>query len=216
MTHITLVRHGQANTHAKNATDYDRLSPLGAQQAEWLGHYLAQHDAHFDHVWAGDMARHRATALGMGHATPEIDARLNEFDYFSLARVAEADLDLPAPQSPEEFTRHIPQLMQYWRDDAIGDAPEMFGAFEERAKGAIDDILSGGGRALVVTSGGLIAMVLRHVLALDIPEMTRLMFQLRNSSVTEIEYLHGHMMLVGYNAIPHLAAPDRAHARTFI
>ena len=216
MTHITLVRHGQANTHAKTAADYDRLSPLGAQQAEWLGDHMRAHEAHFDHVWAGDMSRHLGTAQGMGHLTPQIDARLNEFDYFTLATLAEADNGLVAPQSPAEFTRHIPKLMEMWQQDAIDGAPEPFATFEDRALSSMDDILSHGGRALVVTSGGFIAMVLRHVLGLDIKAMTLLMFQLRNSAVTEIQFVHGQKMLASYNAIPHLALPDRAHARTFI
>ncbi|TNF22326.1 MAG: histidine phosphatase family protein [Rhodobacteraceae bacterium] len=216
MTHITFVRHGQANSHARTAEDYDRLSPLGAQQAQWLGDYLRDTRAHFDQVWTGDMARQVGTAQGIGHAAPTVDRRLNEFDYFTLANVAEAENDLTAPQTPEDFTRHIPQLLDLWREDRIPGAPERFSDFEDRARGAVDDILSRGGRALVVTSGGVISMVLRQVLALEIPEMTRLMFQVRNSSVTEIEFVHGHMMLASFNAIPHLAAPDRAHARTFI
>lgn len=216
MTHITLIRHGQANTHATTAEDYDQLSDLGQQQAIWLGDYLRATKAEFDHVWAGDMSRHRATARGMGHEAPQIDARLNEFDYFTIARLAELEKDLPAPQSPEEFARNIPQLMEFWRDDAFPDAPERFADFEDRAQGAVDDILSTGGRALVVTSGGLISMVLRQVLRLEIPEMTRLMFLLRNSSVTEIEYVHGHLMLSVYNAVPHLAAPERVFAQTYI
>ena len=216
MTHITLIRHGQANTHATTAEAYDRLSDLGGQQARWLGEYLRDTQASFDHVWAGDMSRHLATASGMGHDAPRIDPRLNEFDYFTIARLAELEKDLPAPQSSEDFARNIPQLMEFWRDDALPDAPERFQDFEDRAQGAIDDILRQGGRALVVTSGGLISMVLRQVLRLEIPEMTRLMFLLRNSSVTEIEYVHGHLMLSVYNAVPHLAPPERAHARTFI
>lgn len=216
MTHITLVRHGQANTHARTAEDYDRLSPLGAQQAEWLGDWLRDTQAHYDHVWSGDMSRHLGTAHGMGHSAPEIDPRLNEFDYFTLATIAEAEHGLRAPTSPEEFTRHIPQLMDLWRTDRIKAAPERFGDFEDRARSSMQDILSHGGRALVITSGGFISMVLRNVLGLEISPMTHLMFQIRNSAVTEFEYVHGHKMLASFNAIPHLAAPDRAHARTFI
>ena len=216
MTHITLVRHGQANTYARTAEDYDRLSPLGAQQAEWLGEWMRETQAHFDHVWSGDMSRHLATARGMGHLSPEIDPRLNEFNYFDLARAAEDEHGLPAPTTPEEFTRHIPQLMDLWQADRLVGAPETFAAFEDRARSSMQDVLSHGGRALVVTSGGFISMVLRNVLGLEISPMTHLMFQIRNSALTEFEFVHGHKMLAGYNAIPHLAAPDRAHARTFI
>lgn len=40
MTHITLIRHGQANTEARDEVSYDRLSELGHQQAAWLGAHL--------------------------------------------------------------------------------------------------------------------------------------------------------------------------------
>ncbi len=40
MSHITPIRHGQANTGARTEADYDRLSPLGHQQAAWLGDHL--------------------------------------------------------------------------------------------------------------------------------------------------------------------------------
>ena len=46
MSHITLIRHGQANSAAKDEPSYDRLSDLGHQQAAWLGHYLRDTASH--------------------------------------------------------------------------------------------------------------------------------------------------------------------------
>ena len=40
MVQIFLVRHGQANSEAKDEISYDKLSPLGKIQAGWLGHYF--------------------------------------------------------------------------------------------------------------------------------------------------------------------------------
>ena len=40
MSHITLIRHGQANSEAKDEISYDKLSPLGHEQAAWLGDHL--------------------------------------------------------------------------------------------------------------------------------------------------------------------------------
>ena len=37
MSNITLIRHGQANTGARDEISYDRLSDLGHRQASWLG-----------------------------------------------------------------------------------------------------------------------------------------------------------------------------------
>lgn len=74
---ITLVRHGQANSAAKTEADYDRLSPLGHQQASWLGDWMTQRGEAFDLVLSGSLRRHIETAEGMGHKAPEVDTRLN-------------------------------------------------------------------------------------------------------------------------------------------
>ena len=66
MGEITLVRHGQANSSATTEEDYDRLSELGHQQAEWLGEWMQGHEKPFDHVLSGTLRRHRETVAGMG------------------------------------------------------------------------------------------------------------------------------------------------------
>ena len=67
---ITLVRHGQANSSAKTEEDYDRLSPLGHQQAAWLGDWLAQGGEGFDLVLSGSLRRHIETAEAWGTRRP--------------------------------------------------------------------------------------------------------------------------------------------------
>ena len=42
MTEVILIRHGQANSGARSEADYDRLSPLGRQQAAWLADHLRE------------------------------------------------------------------------------------------------------------------------------------------------------------------------------
>jgi broad specificity phosphatase PhoE len=41
---IILIRHGQANTGAKDEESYDKLSATGHQQSAWLGDYLRAQD----------------------------------------------------------------------------------------------------------------------------------------------------------------------------
>ena len=50
MTRIVLVRHAQASF---GTDDYDRLSPLGHQQAAWLAEYFKSHDLSFDRAIRG-------------------------------------------------------------------------------------------------------------------------------------------------------------------
>ena len=44
MVQIFLVRHGQANSEAKDEVSYDKLSPLGKIQAGWLGQYFKKNE----------------------------------------------------------------------------------------------------------------------------------------------------------------------------
>ena len=44
MVQIFLVRHGQANSEAKDEISYDKLSSLGKLQAGWLGQYFKKNE----------------------------------------------------------------------------------------------------------------------------------------------------------------------------
>ncbi|WP_425040587.1 histidine phosphatase family protein [Primorskyibacter sp. S187A] len=215
MTQITLIRHGQANSHADNAADYDRLSPLGEQQAKWLGAHMQAQSQDFDIVVTGDMHRQRGTARAMGHLETETDPRLDEFDYFALAQAGEREHGLPFSDGPESFARTAPKLMKLWQEGKIEGAAETFAAFDGRVQDALQDLQARGGRILAVTSGGVISMALRHTLSLEAHALAKVMLQIRNASIHQLQHIHGSFFLSGYNATPHLDAPDRAHARTF-
>ncbi len=62
MTHLYLVRHGQASF---GADDYDKLSEVGHQQSRWLGEYLAERGVRPGLVMTGSLRRHRETWEGM-------------------------------------------------------------------------------------------------------------------------------------------------------
>ncbi len=70
MSEITLVRHGQANTEARDEAEYDRLSPLGHQQSRWLGAHLRTQNQHHTRLYTGTLWRllllHRLDLRG-GH-----------------------------------------------------------------------------------------------------------------------------------------------------
>jgi broad specificity phosphatase PhoE len=213
---LILVRHGQANSHATDEASYDQLSPLGQQQARWLGAHMAATNPHFDRVYAGTLTRQQDTARAMGYAVTHTDPRLDELRYFDLAHALEAQHGIPAPTDPTEFAAHLPEVIDHWTRDALAGVPERFGAFAARVTGLIDEICLAHGRILVVTSGGVIGMVIRHALHLENGGMAKVMLQTMNSSVHRFEHIHGALMLGSFNATPHLDTPDRAHARTFV
>jgi len=216
MTEIILVRHGQANSHATDEAGYDRLSALGVQQAEWLGGHLRATNPHFDHVVTGTLNRQRGTAEAMGYAGFESDARLDELSYFALAQAVEAQHGIPAPKDATEFARYLPQVITHWAEGGLSGLPETFESFTARVGAVLDDLSGAGGRVLVVTSGGVIGMVMSHALHLGIPSLSKVMLQVMNSSLHRVHHVHEMLMVGAFNTTPHLDTPERAHARTFI
>ncbi|MEB8388770.1 histidine phosphatase family protein [Rhodobacteraceae bacterium KMM 6894] len=216
MTEIVLVRHGQANSHATDEVGYDRLSDLGRAQAGWLGHWLGETDPHFDQVITGTLLRQRQTAEAMGQGNGRADARLNELSFFALAQALEAQHGIPAPREATEFARYLPEVIAHWAEDRLTGVPESFAQFSDRITALIDEVCTGHGRVLLVTSGGVIGMVMRQVLGLSEVGMAKVMLGTMNSSLHRLHHAQGALMLGTYNATPHLDSPDRVHARTFI
>ena len=217
MSHITLIRHGQANSTARTEAEYDRLSSLGHQQAAWLGEHLRASGQHHMRLYVGTLQRHTETAKAMATGLTMIaDDRLNELEYFTLAQAMEEEHGLPLPDGQESFALHLPAVFMAWAEGRISGAPESFEAFETRVGEALAEIAAGDGPALVVTSGGLISMAMRRVLTLDIPGMAQLALAIMNTSVHRLYPIAGRLTPVMFNAVPHLEHPDRHHAQTHV
>lgn len=217
MSHITLIRHGQANSSAKDEASYDQLSPLGHKQSAWLGQHLR--DTHQTHtrLYTGTLRRHVETADGMDTGlTPTRDDRLNELEYFTLASALEAEHGIAIPTEQAHFTAHLPQVFAAWQKGILEGAPETFQSFETRVQDALTEIAAGKGPALVVTSGGLISMTMRQHLGLTIEAMANVALAIMNTSIHRLYPIGGTWSPVMFNAIPHLETPDRHHAQTHV
>ncbi|SPJ23382.1 histidine phosphatase family protein [Palleronia abyssalis] len=209
MGEIVLVRHGQANSHADNEADYDRLSQLGHQQAAWLGQWMRENERPFDKVVCGTLRRHRETADGMGVNATQ-DARLNEMDYFNLGQALEAAHGVPVP-SQAGFPEHVPQVLRAWHAAEIqGD--ESFANFEARITSVLVEAAEPGRRVLCVTSGGVVGMALRHVLGLDTDRLAHVLMPILNTSIHRFHVRPQGMMMSQFNVAPHL--DGRPDART--
>jgi len=219
MSYITLVRHGQANTSARDETSYDQLSDLGAQQARWLGEHLSRTGEHFPRLFSGTLQRQRETAASIAlanHAEPQIDPRFNELEFFTLATLYRDQHGVPIPEDREDFTDHLPRLFAAWQADEIDNPPETFSAFESRIREALEDVGAGEGRALVITSGGVIGMAMRITLGLDLHSYARACLAVENTSLSRWLPLRGSLALTQFNALPHLEHPERQFARTHL
>ncbi len=219
MPHITLVRHGQANTDATDEISYDNLSDLGHQQARWLGEHLAQTGEQFTRVYVGTLNRQRDTARSMGaekFAPIVQDPRLNELHYFTLSQLMEEQHGLTLPDTREGYVEHLPKVFGAWERDEIANAPESYGDFSARLSGLIHEITHSPGRALLVTSGGVIATILRQTLNLDLLAWSHIALSIMNSSVHRLHVINDRPILAHFNAIPHLEPADRQYAQTHL
>lgn len=217
MSHITLIRHGQANSHAKDEASYDKLSDLGHEQAAWLGDHLRGTDTHHMRLYTGTLRRHIETADGMAMGmTPTRDARLNELEYFTLATLLEEQHGVPFPTAQGSFTGHLPKVFSAWKDGKLEGTPETYAHFHDRIRDVLAEIAQGDGPALVVTSGGLISMAVAQSMGLDIPAMSRVALAIMHTSMHRLHPIDGHLSPVLFNAVPHLDLPDRRHAQTHI
>ncbi len=219
MSQITLIRHGQAQTGATDEHGYDRLSDLGKQQAAWLGAHLRDTGEQFTRVYSGTLTRHVETAENMQAARfGEVihDPRLNEVAYFDLSARMHEQFAIPMPTNRDEFLTHLPLVFTAWQDGQIEGAPESFHAFQARVDDVLQEIAAGEGRALVVSSGGLIGMAIRVAMGLEMGAFARLCLSIMNTSVHRLHPIGAGLTLTQFNAIPHLERRDRLEAQTYI
>lgn len=218
MSRVILVRHGQANSEAKDEASYDRLSDLGKQQAVWLGEYLAGAAHGARRVLSGSLRRQRETAARvaapLGLAVEE-DQRLNEIDYYGLSHSMQERHALELPTCREEFLAHMPLVIEAWSEGRIETPAETFAQYEDRVLSALADAEREDG-TMLVTSGGIIGMAMKHVLGLDLHAFAHILLQTHNSSMHRYEVEFGQRRLVTFNATPHLDPDGRDDLRTFV
>lgn len=217
MFEVTLIRHGQAQTGAKDEASYDKLSDLGHQQANWLGEHVNDHHAAYDRVISGTMRRQRETAQSMRLDLPhETDARLNEIDYFGLAHRLHKQRGIGFPTDQAGFETHIEQVLEFWTSEDMGPDLEPYDAFIARIQGALNDASHSGGRCLLVTSTGVIATFVALALNLDRAAHAHAFLGVAHTSKHRFGLKPNRIELRQYGAVPHLERADRSHAVTFI
>lgn len=128
----------------------------------------------------------------------------------------QAQFNTAHPTSREEFAAHLPKVLAAWSNNELENVDETFAAFSERVGAVIEDIAAGDGRALVITSGGLISTVLRQTLNLEVDGWSRMCMAIMNSSVHRWQSLLDRPILTQFNAVPHLETPDRHYAQTHL
>jgi broad specificity phosphatase PhoE len=230
MSVLTLVRHGQASYMEE---DYDRLSPLGEEQARKLGEFWVRHRIGFDLCFHGPAKRHIRTMeiasdyvrrAGLpwpeGQAVPELD----EFDAFRMMQLltpllVDRDSEVRRLNEAFEANRHTPEagrllqklfeaVSRHW-SSGVHDTLELesWTEFRGRIQAGVDRIrnLSQQGRNVVaISSGGPIAATIARVL--ELPPLTAIEFVWlsRNASFSEFLFSGERFSMHSFNSVPHL------------
>jgi broad specificity phosphatase PhoE len=215
---LYLVRHGQASF---GTADYDRLSPLGHQQARRLGEYLGQRfereGVQINRVLMGSLTRHRETWEGIAQGArwshrAAIWPGLNEYDSEALIHAIHPE-PLPKPDTPELYRHHFRLLrdaLKVWMDGRVQPrGMPSYADFVGGVEAALDHVRQHcSGNALIVSSGGPISTAVGRVLGTP-PETTiELNLRIRNTALTEFAFTPKRHMLVTYNTLPHLDSAE--------
>ncbi len=219
---LYLVRHGQASF---GADDYDNLSELGIKQSVRLGEYWRGKGLKFEAVLVGTLKRHAQTYAGICEGAGfDMQALqwpgLNEYDSHAVIAAIHPQ-PLQKPDTPELYRHHFRLLrdgLTQWMNGVV--SPKGMPSYPEFLKGvtsALDHVRGlphenndASGNVLIVSSGGPISTAVGDILGTT-PEATiELNLRIRNSSVTEFAFNPKRHMLVTYNTLPHLDAPEHA------
>jgi broad specificity phosphatase PhoE len=223
---LYLVRHGQASF---GTPDYDKLSSVGLRQARLAGRYLARAAGPVKYVICGSLIRQIRTAEEIVRSLSaaadvqlKTDERFNELNIeaqfeFVIPRMDNAngtvaELLAAARGSPKEYQKLLRRVFIYWQKlDALPPPLETWEQFCLRVYSAIEDIqrdCDRGESVVVVTSGGVIANIVRMTLDLPFNATYSLFEVMMNCSVTRLLYDQTRISLGSFNECSYLWADE--------
>lgn len=224
---LLLIRHGQASF---GAADYDRLSPLGEQQSQRLGAWLAAGGSLPDLIAMGPRERHRRTAEqcleAAGVDLPLLVLEgLDEFDHRELLARHRPDLDGPdalraelkqTPDPHRAFQQMFADAVARWVDGAHDVEYQLtWPGFRSKVLVALQTLTDDPARTIwAFTSGGPIAVVVNALLDAPPAQTFKLSWPLVNTSLTRLRLDRRAATLVTYNAWPHLEHANETHLVT--
>lgn len=233
MSQLILVRHGQA---AFLTDDYDRLSPLGEEQARRLGEYWTLRNVTFDAVFTGPRKRQRDTGRIVceqysraGMPIPEL-MELPEFDEYDadgimthlLPQLLERDVrfrqlheafaaSATDAERRRNFQKRFEVITLAWlRGEALSPNVESFRDFHARVQRGLRHIQqssASGSRVAVFSSGGAISVSTQLATRAHEDMVLEFNWRIRNGALNEFVFSKDRLSLDSFNAIPHLDDP---------
>jgi broad specificity phosphatase PhoE len=222
MATLYLVRHGQASF---GADDYDKLSPLGCQQATVAGEYFRDSGIAFDAIYSGDLLRQRETAQlavasQAGEVPHHIDPRFNEVrndEHLEhlLPELLKSRPDLQALverglSSSRDYQKVIEAAFNYWvSPECFEPRIQSWDDYSSGVRAALAQVMAteGAGKTIAVfTSGGTIATIVGQVLGLSGAQTYQFYEPIFNCSVTQLFYSGSKVSLSYFNDRSYLQA----------
>ena len=210
---IALVRHGQASF---GAAEYDELSAVGRRQAEILGAELVRRRLRDPDVVCGSLRRQRDTADVLMAAAglagqARIDVRWNEYDHLGLVRrYVEPGRVKAAAGDSRTFQGLLDEALTAWSGDT---ADAGWAEFSGAAAAALTELAAGlpaGRDAVVVTSGGVLAVLVAGMLGAPAASAVALNRVAVNAAITTVVVGRSGTNMVSFNEHAHLVGADRS------
>jgi broad specificity phosphatase PhoE len=230
MSHIVLVRHGQASLLER---DYDQLCANGEAQARLLGEYWSRRNLAFSGVYSGPRVRQRETARLVGEAyrlaglSFQETVIMDEFDEYEadaalrgcLAKLLPVNLEIrelhsafqDSSESGERrktFQKLFEAVISKWvAGEVVADGIESWPEFCLRVERGLVQVVRDtppAATAVIFTSAGAIGAAMRRALHLSAEDTLRVTWMSRNASITEFLGSGERFTLSTFNAHPHL------------
>ncbi|MBK8285449.1 MAG: histidine phosphatase family protein [Ahniella sp.] len=235
MLELLTIRHAQASF---DADDYDQLSTRGELQAARLGAFLAaDHGLGFEVVVVGAMNRHQQTWAAIEQAygaqsrpLPEaiIDPAFNEFDHGAvlsafLKKYPEHPAShrgrMPDKSDRSGIAQFIMSALQAWSQGLLEDElDEGWFGFQRRVRQGIAELFkthAGRERVMLVSSGGVIAQIAGHALAVPDARLIDFNLSLMNTGMSTFHWRGASLHLQNWNTLPHLVGVEGRALHTY-
>ena len=218
MARLYLIRHAQASFGMEN---YDQLSKLGYKQSAYIPkHFEGSVHNKIDAFYRGDMLRHQQTAEhSFANDNFAIIPGLNEFNHESVLQVHRPEIAdkekamalIMGQSDPKKFMEdEFDMAMNKWMDEEGKSAyAESFKHFKERSLASLNQIITTSRKekhkdVIAITSGGVISLLVAHILDLPQSKYTGLNTIIANTSVTCLLFNDHKITLRYFNNYSHL------------
>lgn len=200
MARLILVRHGYTYWNEEKKyqgfSDID-LNPQGIEEAIKVGKRLSLEK--IDMIYSSPLRRSL-------HTAEIINESFNKEIQISEC-LKEINFGEWEGYTYEEIVKHYPELMDDWHERPADMRPpkgENFRDLQERAINVLHEIydVNKGKNVLIVTHGGLISVLVCHILKIELDELWK--FISSNTGITILEEMDDELILTTFNEHGHL------------